>query len=219
MKGVLVIGWCSALGALLSMIIGHGGEHSLNFVANAISTYAAQGPQGGWISVSMLLSAVMLVSLSILVSRYHVLGEDWAAHLVPIVAGISVAGLLLLVLREETITSPGRDSVAAISQQAMHNAGNFQLLYSSMVLTALLAWLAMTSGQKKTGVAIIAFAVAAAIVSGTPWPEYLGISGMSVGLSQRAMFFCFWCSVIPVFVAARRNGGAEETSSPAPREP
>jgi hypothetical protein len=120
--------------AALCIVIGHSGNHSLSWVENHISTYAARAPYDECITASMTLIATSLALLGLLLS-YSV---DFLAHVASLLLGGSAAGMMLILWFEETLLWSDRReglSVAVLQQQAFHDAG--VLLFFSCALLAL----------------------------------------------------------------------------------
>lgn len=126
MKKTVIAGWTAAISALITMFIGHWGARDLSWISNQISTYAAQSPNDAWITASMLISAAALVCISLLISKHQILGANGLVHVIPVLIGAVIAGLILLAFFEETartIKMLKSATFEAIRQQSFHDAG------------------------------------------------------------------------------------------------
>jgi len=102
MKYTVIAGWISAILALITMLIGHMGKHDLNWMSNNISTFAANAPNDAWITSSMFISAFSLLCIGILISKYKILGSNYFIHLLPLLIGAAISGLIVLAIFEES---------------------------------------------------------------------------------------------------------------------
>jgi len=206
MKKTVLIGWGSAILALGAMIVGHMGNHNLTWISTPISTFAVYGPNGFWITISMLLSAITLCCLSILISRYQLLGSHYAAHIVPIVIGAAVSGLFLLTAFEETSSSVSPGSFNAIRQQSFHDAGSLLFFNGLVLLTFFAGWLCAAShqsrGGKVMGVAVTSMGFFGFMLLSVPWPKWLGLMGPTAGLTQRVSYLSMWFAIVLLLILA-----------------
>lgn len=196
---LLATGWITLVSAFIAMIIGHIGNHDLDWKINQISTYAATAHNQGWVTAAMILPCLTLVCISILVSRYKPLGDTVFAHSVPLFAGAQVAGLLTLAAFKETartmsmLKSSGFD---AIRQQSFHDAGLLIFFYSAIVLAVILGVLiferAAAWRERIPGVIITLLGMASFPLMTTPWPGMIGVLGAGPGLKQRASLMSLW---------------------------
>jgi len=216
MKSIVIAGWAAAISALAAMFIGHLGAADLSWVANHISTYAARAPGDAWITAAMLLSACALMMISILISRYRILGNAFSVHLLPVLIGAVIAGLVLLAFFEETAVSVKilkRSTFWAIRRQSFHDAGLMVFFYGA-VLLAILAGLHCilcrhARGDKVLGILIAGLGPAAYFLMSAPWPAWIGVNGPSTGLRQRASLLCIWIAMALLLSLARPRKGGE----------
>lgn len=216
MRNIVIAGWTAAILALVTMFIGHMGAPDLSWISNHISTYTAQSPNDAWITASMMISAAALLMISILISRHQILGTGYAVHLLPVLIGAVIAGLVLLALFEETamtIKILKRSTFGAIRQQSFHDAGLMVFFYGA-IFTAILAGLSCTifrhaKSDKILGILIAGLGPAAYYLMTTPWPALIGVNGPSAGLRQRASLLCIWLSMALLLSLARPRKGGE----------
>ncbi len=204
-KILLATAWTTLIAAMIAMIIGHAGSHDLSWVTNHISTYAAVAPHREWIIAAMMLPCLTIASISILASKYKILGDADLAHVVPLFAGSGIAGLLTLAVFRETartmsmLKSSGFD---AIRQQSFHDAGLLIFFYSGIALALLFGILVYTQGgalkSKILGASVALLGLAAFPLMATPWPRILGILTAAPGLKQRASLFSLWLAMAVV---------------------
>ena len=212
MRNTIIVGWSSAIMALIFMIIGHSGTHGLSWFRNQISTYAAQAPHDAWITASMLLSCVALLSVSLLVSRYKMIGDHSLIHVVPVIIGATISGLLVLAYYEETaktITMLKRSGFMSIRLQSFHDAGLLVFFYGSVLLVLILGAfvIAFKEGvrDKLIGLGIFVLGPASFSLMGTSWPKLVGIAGPSAGIKQRMALLCLWLAMVLVLALASNN--------------
>ena len=216
-KIILTGGWITLILAMIAMIIGHTGNTDLQWQVNQISTYAATAPRHEWIMAAMILPCLSLVCISILTSRYKMLGDTHLAHTVPLFTGSAIAGLLTLAGFKETartisiLKSSGFD---AIRQQSFHDAGLLIFFYSDILLAVVFGILIISRSAAWTGRilggAVLLLGVAAFPLMTTPWPRMIGILTAGPGLKQRASLFSLWLAIALVLAAV---------SSPLLRQP
>lgn len=205
---LIVTGWLTLFSALIAMIIGHTGNHDLSWTINQISTYAANVSHDRWVTASMLLTCLTLVSVSLMVSS-RILGDNCLTHIVPLFTGATIAGLLMLASYEETAGSMRTlrsSGFEAIRQQSFHDAGLLIFFYSAIALAVVLGILiiAQASGWKEkiTG-GLVAFLGAAAFpLMTTAWPGLIGLLSAGSGLKQRASLFSLWLATLLVLAVA-----------------
>lgn len=200
---LLALTWLALLLAPVAMVVGHLGKHHFTWTANQISTFAARAPNDDWITAAMLVSALVLVLIGLLLSRYRMLGSHLLAHVATGVLGAAAAGLVLLARYEEVAMNASqlrRMDFVAIRQQSFHDAGLLLFFYATiaaMVLIGLLVLL-MRSGirAKAAGVFIGASGPLAFTAAGTAWPAWLGLTGPTHGLKQRVAFLILWLGAL-----------------------
>jgi hypothetical protein len=95
-RAILFTAWSALLLTPVALFIGHLGSHSLTWVQNQISTYAAQAPHDRWITASILLSALALLCIGLLFPAHSFYGRNLWSRIIAMVLGASVAGLLLI---------------------------------------------------------------------------------------------------------------------------
>ncbi len=208
---LLATGWITLVSALIAMIIGHTGSHALSWETNQISTYAATAPHHSWITAGMILPCVTLICISILVSRYKVLGDTDLAYIMPVVAGAVISGLLTLAFFKETartISVLKNSGFDAIRQQSFHDAGLMIFFYSAMLLAVLSGVLiiAQTAAWKRKilGGFVALLGLAAFPLMTMPWPRMIGILNAVPGLKQRASLLSLGLAIALLLVAASR---------------
>ena len=203
MNTVIKFGWTIVVTSLLFMIVGHFGSHDLSWTSSQISTYAATSPLDYFVTTAMLLSALSLLIVGLLASKYKVLGNSYMANIVPALSGAAASGLVILTLYEET--APTRRVLRelgfrAVRVQSFHDAGLQIFFYSSLLLVILTGILCFISSKTMTskilsgvlfGMGPLSF-----FLSSSAWPRYLGFQGGIGGLKQRAGLFCLWLAVV-----------------------
>ncbi len=206
---LLAISWISLISALIALIIGHTGSHDLRWEINQISTYAATAPHDRWITASMILPCLTLVCISILVSKYKILGDNHVAHTVPLCAGATIAGLLTLAAYEETARTMmilRKAGFEAIRQQSFHDAGLLIFFYSAILVAVVLGVLIIAQAahgkEKILGGAVTLLGMAAFPLMTTAWPRLIGALGAGPGLKQRASLLSIWLATALVLVVA-----------------
>jgi hypothetical protein len=210
LKRILIAtGWISLISAFIAMIIGHTGSHDLRWQMDQISTYAAIAPHDRWITAAMLFPCVTLVCISILVSRYKILGDNNVAHAVPLCAGAMIAGRLTLAVYEETartVTILKKAGFEAIRQQSFHDAGLLIFFYSAILVAVVLGVLIIAQAdhwkEKILGNSVTVLGIAAFPLMTTTWPRLIGVLGADPGLKQRASLLSIWLSIALVLVVA-----------------
>ncbi len=205
-------GWVTLFSALIAMIVGHTGAYDLSWKINQISTYAATAPRQGWITASMFLICGTLVCISILVSRYKIVGDSDLAHLAPLFSGAVIAGLVTLAGFKETVRTIQmlKDAgFAAVRQQSFHDAGLLIFFNCAILLALLLGALiiaqAASAMERLFGSAIILLGVAAFPLMIAPWPQMLGIMDAGYGLKQRASLLSLWLALFLVQMTASKK--------------
>lgn len=204
--------------SLLSMVIGHFGVKKLDWVSDQISTYAASAPHAGFITVAIILSAMTLLILGILVTKYHILGRTHFAPIVAMLAGAAAAGLITLAHFKETARNLADLKQAgfwAIRVQSFHDAGLMIFFYSSLAwltLAGLLVLIHYNRAMDKFLGAIILFSGPASyLLMRTRWPHLLGFSGTTTGLNERAAFLILWlAAALLIFIASRASGALND---------
>ncbi len=210
-------GWAALVSSLIAMVIGHTGEHRLSWTANHISTFAAQAPRDAWITASMLLFAATLLFIGILISRYHLLGTHYPAHVVSLLTGAAIAGLVLLAYFEETAMTMKallQTDFAGIRQQSFHDAGLLVFFYSSLLLTILAGVICLLFrkgvSRKISGVVVTCLGPASFLLMTTSWPTLIGITAPASGLRQRVSLLCIWLAM--ALLLALASGKDDRTS-------
>jgi len=205
---LIMIGWLTLFSALIAMIIGHSGSHDLNWTINQISTYAAGAPHDRWITASMLLSCLTLVSISLMVSS-KILGDNYLTYMAPLFAGATIAGLLTLAGYEETAGSMRilrSSGFEAIRQQSFHDAGLLIFFYSAVALAVVLGILIMAQAsgwkEKIIGGVVALLGTAAFPLMTTAWPGLIGLLSAGPGLKQRASLLSIWLAILLVLAVA-----------------
>jgi len=204
---LLATGWITLVTALIAMIIGHTGSHDLSWETNQISTYAATAPYHGWITAAMILPCLTLVCISMLVSRYKVLGDTDLAHLVPLFAGAGISGLLTLAVFKETARTMSmlkNSAFDAIRQQSFHDTGLLIFFYSAILLAVSFGILIITQTtvwkKKILGGLVTLLGLVAFPLMTTPWPHMIGILSVVPGLKQRASLLSLWLAIALVLI-------------------
>jgi hypothetical protein len=211
MKYTAIAGLISAFTALVAMVIGHLGNHELSWVASHISTFAADAPNDAWITAAMLMSAFSLVCIGVLISRYQILGSSFIVHLLPLMIGAAVSGLILLAAFEETaksITELKGLRFGFIRQQSFHDAGLMVFFYSSISITMMAGFILAvfrSGGEKILGLILACMGPVSFLLMTTSWPEIIGIAQRSAGLKQRVSFFCIWIAMVMLLLLALKS--------------
>jgi hypothetical protein len=217
MKNTVIAGWASAILALITMLIGHMGKHNLNWMSYHISTFAANAPNDTWITSSMLMSAVSLLCIGVLISKYQLLGTNYFTHLLPLLIGAAISGLIMLATFEETartLKALKHMSFSAIRQQSFHDAGLMIFFYCSICLTIMAGFFCMIfrKGKEKIlGIIITSLGPASFFLMTTSWPKFIGINGHSAGLKQRASLLCIWIAMALLLLLALKRIGTPIT--------
>lgn len=196
---LLCMAWIVLLAAPIAMIIGHLGTHELSWGQNQISTYAARAPYDGWITASMLLSALALLCIGILFPSHPVFGQTIWSKLVSMLLGAAVAGLGFIAHFEETAMNLKQLKVLgweAVRQQSFHDAGLLIFFYGTILALFLSGLIIMVKGPGWTrrilgGIVGISGPVAFLAMTAS-WTQGIGIAGTTVGLKQHAAFLCLW---------------------------
>ncbi|HKB60611.1 MAG TPA: DUF998 domain-containing protein [Gallionellaceae bacterium] len=221
------ISWAAIIAAMLAMVVGHTGATHLSWEANEISTYAAQAPHQNWITAGMLLPCVAFASISMLISRYRVLGDSAFAHFAPLLAGAAIGGLMTLATFKEaaptTAAALKTAGLEAVVQQSFHNAGLMGFFFATVLLVILTGTLvaanAATRRHKLAAAAAVLLGIAALPLMETPWPRLLDIPGPALGLTQRASLFSLWLGAVLILAglqpALRPRRPAGRASGPA----
>jgi hypothetical protein len=209
-RTLLVASWGAIAAAMIAMAIGHSGATDLNWMANQISTYAAQAPHQEWVTAGMLLPCVAFACIGMLISRHRILGDSIVADAAPLLAGAAIAGLTMLATVKEaapTMASLQHAGVEAITQQSFHNAGLMIFFYSTILMVLLCGGLAALQARhwaaRLGGAASVLLGLAALPLMSEPWPSLLGIGGPVHGLMQRASLFSLWLAAALILAAAR----------------
>ncbi len=208
-RTLLITSWAAIVAAMAAMAIGHSGATNLNWMANEISTYAAQAPHQDWITAGMLLPCVALAAIGMLVSRHRMLGDSVLAHSAPLLAGAAIGGLMTLATFKEaapTMAMLRTAGIDAVIQQSFHNAGLMGFFYSTVLLVLLCGALAALSGRparRLLGAGAMLLGLAALPLMTEPWPHLLGVNGPARGLMQRASLFSLWLAAMLVLEAGR----------------
>lgn len=197
------------MASLVSMLLGHFGTHKLSWISSQISTYASVAPYDYFVTSSILLSALSLLVIGILVSKYQIFGTNYFTHLVPGLSGAAASGLIMLAYYEETARSLSilkHSGFWAIRVQSFHDAGLLIFFYSSVLLVMLLGILVILYNLKIVtriiGGVIFSMGPASYFLMTTKWPKYIGFDGVTVGVNQRAALFCLWLAVAMVLALA-----------------
>jgi len=206
---LIAAGWISLISALIAMIIGHTGSHDLRWEVNQISTYAATAPHDRWITAAMLLPCVTLACISILVSRFNILGDSNVAHTMPLCAGATIAGLLTLAVYEETartVTILKTAGFEAIRRQSFHDAALLIFFYSAVLVAVVLGVLIIAQAdnwkEKILGSSVTVLGLAAFPLMTTAWPRLIGVLGAGPGMKQRASLLSLWLAIALVLMVA-----------------
>ncbi len=203
MKTLSYLGLVIALISLIMMMLGHSGTHELSWKTTQISTYAARAPYDYFITTAMYLASVPLVIVSILVSRYHIIGNTIISHTVPVLLGGAVLGLIMLASYEETartISSLKQSGYWAIRIQSFHDAGLEIFFYSLAVAVTMIGLintcLCSRFSLRLIGVIILCSGPLSFLLMTTAWPKLIGIEGISLGVNQRGSLFVLWLAIV-----------------------
>ncbi len=193
---------------MIAMIIGHTGNNDLSWELNQISSYAATAQRHEWITAAMILPCLTLICISIFTSRYEILGDTHLVHIVPLLTGSAISGLLTLASFKETartisiLKSSGFD---AIRQQSFHDAGLLIFFYSGILLAVLFGILiiehAADRRNKILGGSVTLLGLGAFPLMALPWPRMIGILTAVPGLKQRASLLSLWLAITLVLAA------------------
>lgn len=222
MRISIIMGWILVVTALIVMVAGHFGDHTLSWTSSQISTYAATAPYDYFITGSMLLSALSLLIIGLLVSKYQIIGTGCAAHFVPALSGAAASGLLMLAYYEETAPNLNllqRSGFLAIRTQSFHDAGLTIFFYSTVLLIMVTGFIILLYNSKTMvrilGGIILGLGPAAYLFMTTTWPKLIGFEGNTTGINQRAALFSLWLAVALILALAsnkvlqptEKNGG------------
>ena len=208
-RSLFLTGWTAIVAAMIAMIVGHTGATHLSWEADEISTYAAQAPHQDWITAGMLLPCVAFASVSMLISRYRILGDSAFAHFAPLLAGAAIGGLMTLATFKEaaptTEAAMQTAGINAVVQQSFHNAGLMGFFFATVLLVILTGTLAAANAARRrhklAAAAAVLLGIAALPLMETPWPRLLDIPGPALGLMQRASLFSLWLAVTLILAA------------------
>lgn len=221
MRIIRITGWVSVVTSLVLMLLGHLGTHELSWISSQISTYAAIAPYDYFITSSILLSALSLLIIGILASKYQIFGTNYFTHLVPGLSGAAASGLFMLAYYEESVRSLSmlkHSGFWAIRIQSFHDAGLLIFFYSSVLLVMMLGILVILYNSKIAtkiiGGVIFSMGPASYFLMTTTWPKYIGFDGVTVGVNQRAALFCLWLAVAMVLALASNKTPTGYESSP-----
>lgn len=180
------------VGSLVAMIIGHLRAERLVWTRDAVSTFAAHAPLDEWVSISMLLLAFAILLMGLEVSLRPKERSDVLAGLLPCLAGVCAAGLLVLATFEEAISwvisqEPTQEQVR---MQAFHDCGVLIFFHGSLVTLVLFGVLGFRDtegGKRYLRILPAAFAIGAWLTaSWAPFPSN------AFGLKQRASLLLLW---------------------------
>jgi hypothetical protein len=213
MRKTIIAGWVTAVSSLAVMFIGHLGDHDLSWTANHISTFSAQGPNGAWITASILLFAASLFFVSILIMKHQVLGTNYLVYIIPLLMGAAISGLVMLASSKETAMSMNalqHAGFSAIRQQSFHDAGLLFFYYSSLLFIILSGAFCLIfrkrTVEKILGIIIACLPPASYYLMTTSWPIIIGWEGPASGLKQRASLLCIWLEIVLLLVlSSKRN--------------
>lgn len=201
MKSTTIAGLILAILSLITMIIGHMGKHDLSWMSNQISTFAANAPNDAWITSSMILSCFSMLCIGVLISKYQILGSNYFIHLLPLIIGAAISGLMVLATFEETARTlkalkglPFNE----MRQQTFHDAGLMVFFYCSICLSIMAGFFCMIfrkGKEKLLGLIISSMGPASFFLMTTSWPKFIGINGHSAGLKQRASLLSLWIAM------------------------
>jgi hypothetical protein len=199
MRAGVIIAWIVLFAAPLVLFVGHLGAGGLNWLENGISTYAANAPNGNWVSAGILLAGLSIVCLGVGISLNTSLRISLLSQIASMCCGAAAAGLLMLCRYKETannIEALKRMEFAAIRQQTFHDAG-LLMFVSAAVLALMISGLIAMVRSASWGGRLLAAAVfvsgpiaCAVVISSSQGP--VGFLGTAPGLKQRAAFFCLW---------------------------
>jgi hypothetical protein len=215
-QAVLFFAWTALLLSPITMFIGHLGSHSLTWVQNQISTYAAQAPHDHWITAAMLLSALALLCIGLLVPAHSFYGQNLWSRMIAMVLGAAAAGLLLIAGFEETAPNLKllqNVGFSAVRQQSFHDAGLLLFFYSALLALMMSGLIILTKGpdllQRFQGLLISLCGPVAFLSLTTAWPHYIGFSGMTAGLKQRVAFLCLGFGFGLILFLMTKSGKAD----------
>lgn len=204
-------GWLSMVLAPVAMVIGHLGDPSLGWKTHQISTFAARGQHGDWITAAMLLSAFAMVCIGTVISGSARPGGKFTSGLIAMTLGASASGLLLLAAFEETAAGMAalrNMSVGAIREQSFHDAGLLVFFYGAILalFTAGAALFAERGVRRRFLAATVAASGPLAYATmTTSWPATFGIAGAAIGVKQRAAFLLLWFGALLLLRAVTRH--------------
>jgi len=211
-KTVTIIAWACVALSLVLMVLGHFGSHELHWTSSQISTYAANAPYDYLISSAILFAALSLIVMSVLISRYQILGAHILIHFAPVLLGAAAAGLIMLASYEETANSIRMLKASSFWQiriQSFHDAGLEIFFFSTLVFVMLAGFIVIfTRSHRKVkfiAAVIVGLAPSAVLLMATRWPQLLGFEGVTLGLNQRASLFCLWLAVALLLLISRRT--------------
>ncbi len=223
MRVLTVLGWVLSFIALTAMVIGHLGEHGLNWRLDQISSYAARAPYDHLVTAAMLASAAAVACVGCLAAQEEIIDARPWSHLAPLMAGAAAAGLVMLAFYEESaagLAALQNADLRAVRQQSFHDAGLQTFFYGSVLLVALLGALIVLCdralGGKILGALILMSGPGALFLMTNPWTRMLGLAGAQTGLQQRAALFCLWLALVlflslATWRAARREAAKAQS--------
>lgn len=183
-----------ALAGLALMVVGHLGQHDLDWRDDAISTFAARGPIDHAVTTSMVLSALTVAALGFAAFLGAFPSAATPRGAVVLLAGSAAAGLVLVACFEEAVpagTPLEQAEPGAIRVQAHHDAG---LLVFFLSTTALLVTLGAASLLARRRLLL---GTALLVLTGLAWQiPRTTLWGAGAGAVQRASLFCLWLGFV-----------------------
>lgn len=195
--------------SLISMVLGHLGNHDFGWQVTPISTFAKKAPYDFMITTSMYLSMVSFVCISLLVSKYRVFGDGIFRHTIPVLIGATITGLCLLAAFEETVTDPSAFTGPAMRIQAVHDVGEKIFFCGCLLLTTtfgcLYFLLGTTLRQKASGVLVAGVTPLTLTATDRPLCYLIGGCDLNCGVRQRVTYFSVWLAIMIVFLLTLRT--------------
>ncbi len=182
---VLGVAWLTILVSPITLVVGHRGTSSGAWKTSQVSVLAVHAPYDDWITATMVLAAIGLVSMGL--SLHRALGVGFVSRVLAMFFAAAASGLGLLAYYE----------IGSCSDKGAHNAG--LMLFLGAATAGLLA-----SGgavavigpgwwRRLTGLLVSVCAVA-------PVVGKIFFKSLPAGLKQRGDFLSLWIGTLLLLI-------------------
>uniref|UniRef100_A0A6V3R5E7 Uncharacterized protein n=1 Tax=Lotharella globosa TaxID=91324 RepID=A0A6V3R5E7_9EUKA len=235
-----VLWWSTLLclfSAIACLVVGHSGEHDIDWIQRGISTFAANAPNDDWVTASILLFALCAALLGLMLSLTGRLRHRMSAHVASMLLGNTAVGLVFVAWFEEVKAYPPR-GYAAVRQQTFHDAGVLIFFTCSLMVLVIIGTSCLLSPptldassanercatsalfQRIVGLALLSIAPLTNAIKDRNWTgRLLGLPGAAMGLRQRASFAAVGMGLLVVTMLlrplqlCRKSGPVDKTKS------